>query len=95
MRPRSRHAGGAGRSADPRARHGGRGRTFDARAGEDDRTARQILRDARQGGSGAPVYGEHTREVLREHGFDQAQIDAFEREGAIVAAAAGRKEQVA
>jgi crotonobetainyl-CoA:carnitine CoA-transferase CaiB-like acyl-CoA transferase len=45
--------------------------------------------------SGAPIYGEHTREVLREHGFDQAQIDAFEREGAIVAAAAERKEQVA
>ena len=45
--------------------------------------------------TGAPVYGEHTREVLREHGFDQAQIDAFEREGAIVAASAGRKEQVA
>ena len=45
--------------------------------------------------SGAPVYGEHTREVLREHGFDQAQIDAFEREGAVVAASTGRKEQVA
>ena len=45
--------------------------------------------------TGAPVYGEHTREVLREHGFDQAQIDAFEREGAVVAASAGRKEQVA
>src|SRR6266852_5129828 len=36
--------------------------------------------------SGAPVYGEHTREVLREHGYDPAQIEAFEREGAIVAA---------
>jgi crotonobetainyl-CoA:carnitine CoA-transferase CaiB-like acyl-CoA transferase len=45
--------------------------------------------------SGAPVYGEHTREVLREHGFDQAQIDAFEREGAVVAASAQSKEQVA
>jgi crotonobetainyl-CoA:carnitine CoA-transferase CaiB-like acyl-CoA transferase len=45
--------------------------------------------------SGAPVYGEHTREVLREHGFDQAQIDAFEREGAIIAASAGSKEKVA
>jgi hypothetical protein len=33
--------------------------------------------------------------VLREHGFDQAQIDAFEREGAIVAALADAKEQVA
>jgi crotonobetainyl-CoA:carnitine CoA-transferase CaiB-like acyl-CoA transferase len=36
--------------------------------------------------SGAPRYGEHTREVLREAGFDDRQIDAFEREGAIVAA---------
>ena len=33
---------------------------------------------------GAPRYGEHTREVLREAGFDDAQIDAFEQEGAIV-----------
>jgi crotonobetainyl-CoA:carnitine CoA-transferase CaiB-like acyl-CoA transferase len=45
--------------------------------------------------SGAPVYGEHTREVLREYGFDAAQIEAFEREGAVVAAAATRKAQVA
>ena len=45
--------------------------------------------------TGAPVYGEHTREVLREHGFDPAQIEAFEREGAIVAASVARTEQVA
>jgi crotonobetainyl-CoA:carnitine CoA-transferase CaiB-like acyl-CoA transferase len=45
--------------------------------------------------SGAPVYGEHTREVLREYGFDEKQIEAFEREGAIVAASTSRKEQVA
>jgi crotonobetainyl-CoA:carnitine CoA-transferase CaiB-like acyl-CoA transferase len=45
--------------------------------------------------TGAPVYGEHTREVLREYGFDEAEIDAFERDGAIVAASATRKEQVA
>jgi crotonobetainyl-CoA:carnitine CoA-transferase CaiB-like acyl-CoA transferase len=45
--------------------------------------------------SGAPVYGEHTREVLREYGFEPAQIEAFEREGAIVAASTARKEQVA
>jgi crotonobetainyl-CoA:carnitine CoA-transferase CaiB-like acyl-CoA transferase len=47
--------------------------------------------------TGAPVYGEHTREVLREYGFDEQQIEALEREGAVVAAAAGRKagQQVA
>jgi crotonobetainyl-CoA:carnitine CoA-transferase CaiB-like acyl-CoA transferase len=33
---------------------------------------------------GAPLYGEHTREVLHEYGFDQ-QIIAFEKEGAVVA----------
>jgi crotonobetainyl-CoA:carnitine CoA-transferase CaiB-like acyl-CoA transferase len=45
--------------------------------------------------SGAPVYGEHTREVLREHGFDEKQIKAFEKEGAIVSAPISREEQVA
>jgi crotonobetainyl-CoA:carnitine CoA-transferase CaiB-like acyl-CoA transferase len=34
--------------------------------------------------TGAPLYGEHTREVLREYGFDDQQIDRFEKEGAIV-----------
>jgi crotonobetainyl-CoA:carnitine CoA-transferase CaiB-like acyl-CoA transferase len=34
--------------------------------------------------TGAPLYGEHTREVLREYGFDDEQIDRFEKEGAIV-----------
>jgi crotonobetainyl-CoA:carnitine CoA-transferase CaiB-like acyl-CoA transferase len=34
----------------------------------------------------APLYGEHTREVLREHGFEQEQVDAFEKSGAIVSA---------
>ncbi len=33
---------------------------------------------------GAPRYGEHTREVLREAGFGDREIDAFAREGAIV-----------
>jgi crotonobetainyl-CoA:carnitine CoA-transferase CaiB-like acyl-CoA transferase len=37
-------------------------------------------------GSGAPLYGEHTRSILREHGFDEAEIAALEREGAVVAA---------
>ena len=34
--------------------------------------------------TGAPLYGEHTREVLRECGFDDEQIACFEKEGAIV-----------
>jgi crotonobetainyl-CoA:carnitine CoA-transferase CaiB-like acyl-CoA transferase len=37
--------------------------------------------------TGAPVYGEHTREVLREYGFDDEEIRAFENEGAVIAAA--------
>ena len=45
--------------------------------------------------SGAPVYGEHTREVLAEHGFDQKQIEALEKEGAIVLASGRREERVA
>jgi crotonobetainyl-CoA:carnitine CoA-transferase CaiB-like acyl-CoA transferase len=45
--------------------------------------------------SGAPVYGEHTREVLAEHGFDDKQIEALEQEGAIVSAAGERRERVA
>src|SRR5205085_1387967 len=32
---------------------------------------------------GAPVYGEHTREVLREHGFAEAEIDAMAKAGVI------------
>jgi crotonobetainyl-CoA:carnitine CoA-transferase CaiB-like acyl-CoA transferase len=31
----------------------------------------------------APVYGEHTREVLREHGFADGEIDAMARAGAV------------
>jgi crotonobetainyl-CoA:carnitine CoA-transferase CaiB-like acyl-CoA transferase len=34
--------------------------------------------------TGAPLYGEHTRQVLHECGFDDQQIDCFEKEGAIV-----------
>jgi crotonobetainyl-CoA:carnitine CoA-transferase CaiB-like acyl-CoA transferase len=47
--------------------------------------------------TGAPLYGEHTRDVLREHGFADAEIDALEQEGAIVAAAPQgvRREKVA
>ena len=45
--------------------------------------------------SGAPVYGEHTREVLREHGFDEKRIDQFEKEGAIVSASIGKARRIA
>jgi crotonobetainyl-CoA:carnitine CoA-transferase CaiB-like acyl-CoA transferase len=34
--------------------------------------------------TGAPLYGEHTRAVLHEYGFDDQQIDRFGEEGAIV-----------
>jgi crotonobetainyl-CoA:carnitine CoA-transferase CaiB-like acyl-CoA transferase len=45
---------------------------------------------------GAPLYGEHTYEVMREFGFDEHEIAAFEKEHAIVAAAPAReRKQVA
>ncbi len=34
--------------------------------------------------TGAPVYGQHTREILREHGFADGEIDELAAEGAIV-----------
>jgi crotonobetainyl-CoA:carnitine CoA-transferase CaiB-like acyl-CoA transferase len=34
----------------------------------------------------APVYGQHTREVLREYGFTEAEIDRMVAEGAAIAA---------
>jgi crotonobetainyl-CoA:carnitine CoA-transferase CaiB-like acyl-CoA transferase len=37
--------------------------------------------------TGAPIYGEHTREVLRENGFDDREIEALVKEKAIFAAA--------
>ena len=43
--------------------------------------------------TGAPIYGEHTRAVLREHGFDEQEIEAFEREKAFVAAEKGTERQ--
>ncbi len=45
--------------------------------------------------SGAPVYGEHTREVLREYGFDTQQIETFEKEGAVAVSAENTRQCVA
>jgi crotonobetainyl-CoA:carnitine CoA-transferase CaiB-like acyl-CoA transferase len=36
--------------------------------------------------SGAPIFGEHTAEVLRDYGFDAEEIVALEKERAISAA---------
>jgi crotonobetainyl-CoA:carnitine CoA-transferase CaiB-like acyl-CoA transferase len=36
--------------------------------------------------TGAPLYGQHTREVLEEHGFPEAEIEALIADGAVVAA---------
>jgi len=35
---------------------------------------------------GAPIYGEHTREVLAEHGYSKQQIESFLRDGVVIAA---------
>jgi crotonobetainyl-CoA:carnitine CoA-transferase CaiB-like acyl-CoA transferase len=47
--------------------------------------------------SGAPVYGEHTREVLRQHGFDDNEIDVLVKEKAVFAVQSAEKagQQVA
>jgi crotonobetainyl-CoA:carnitine CoA-transferase CaiB-like acyl-CoA transferase len=37
--------------------------------------------------TGAPLYGEHTRAVLGEHGFSDDEIATLERERAVIAAA--------
>jgi crotonobetainyl-CoA:carnitine CoA-transferase CaiB-like acyl-CoA transferase len=34
--------------------------------------------------TGAPIYGQHTREVLEQHGFSAAEIEALAAEGAVV-----------
>ncbi|MDA1090259.1 MAG: CaiB/BaiF CoA-transferase family protein [Proteobacteria bacterium] len=34
--------------------------------------------------AGAPVYGQHTREVLAEYGFDESEIESFIDSGAVV-----------
>ncbi|MGL4810483.1 MAG: CaiB/BaiF CoA transferase family protein [Beijerinckiaceae bacterium] len=33
--------------------------------------------------TGAPLYGQHTREIMRAHGFDDASIDRMVKEGAV------------
>jgi crotonobetainyl-CoA:carnitine CoA-transferase CaiB-like acyl-CoA transferase len=43
--------------------------------------------------TGAPLYGQHTREVLREYGFDEQQIRQLEEEGAVVAAPEDKTRQ--
>jgi crotonobetainyl-CoA:carnitine CoA-transferase CaiB-like acyl-CoA transferase len=42
---------------------------------------------------GAPVYGEHTREILRDHGFGEEEIAALEAEGAVVTFSADASRQ--
>jgi len=39
----------------------------------------------------APMLGEHTREVLREHGFSDAEIDAFVASGAVAEASSAAR----
>jgi crotonobetainyl-CoA:carnitine CoA-transferase CaiB-like acyl-CoA transferase len=43
-------------------------------------------------GGGAPVLGEHTREVLLTHGYDASEIDALAAAGAIHCAAASNTQ---
>jgi len=43
--------------------------------------------------TGAPVYGEHTRDILRGHGFGDEEIAALEAEGVIVAFSSGKNRQ--
>ena len=45
--------------------------------------------------TGAPLFGEHTRDILAEHGFGREEIAAFEREGAVVSASVSASEKVA
>jgi crotonobetainyl-CoA:carnitine CoA-transferase CaiB-like acyl-CoA transferase len=42
---------------------------------------------------GAPVYGEHTRAILRDHGFGEEEIAALEAEGAVIARSPGASRQ--
>jgi crotonobetainyl-CoA:carnitine CoA-transferase CaiB-like acyl-CoA transferase len=42
--------------------------------------------------SGAPLYGEHTGEILSSYGFDPDEIAALQKEGAVAAASLVREE---
>jgi len=46
------------------------------------RPAAQFSRTVPDLNHGAPLLGEHTEEVLREAGYDQAEIDALLADGA-------------
>jgi crotonobetainyl-CoA:carnitine CoA-transferase CaiB-like acyl-CoA transferase len=41
--------------------------------------------------TGAPIYGEHTRDILAEHGYSAEEISRFEQEGAVTAASQARR----
>src|SRR6266542_7168006 len=43
--------------------------------------------------TGAPVYGEHTRDILRDHGFGDEEIATLEAEGVVVAFSSGKNRQ--
>jgi crotonobetainyl-CoA:carnitine CoA-transferase CaiB-like acyl-CoA transferase len=43
--------------------------------------------------TGAPLYGEHTRDILAEHGYSAEEISRFEQEGAVVAASQTRRDR--
>ena len=45
-------------------------------------TATPLRTSGRDSGPYAPLYGEHTQEVLAEAGFTEAQIEAMREEGA-------------
>ena len=51
--------------------------------GSSSGAAGQVLGYAGQVRTGAPLYGQHTREILLEHDFGEAEIDALLAEGAI------------
>jgi crotonobetainyl-CoA:carnitine CoA-transferase CaiB-like acyl-CoA transferase len=58
-----------------------------ARAGPVETLGLPVTFTATPGGpmSGAPLYGEHTREILAEHGLSQAEIETLLSDGAVAA----------
>ena len=63
---------------DDRGNHASHSRTSDVH-----RPAHQILGNAGRRTPAAPVLGQHTREVLREHGFSDAEADQMAALGAV------------